>query len=118
MVVAARSMPVTPPACHADPPSPGTGARPVRWAVGTLAAVPIRRALRLGTRVVLLVVVLVGSYLALTFVQVWQATSDDSHEPAQAIVVLGAAQYDGRPSPVLEARLAHAIELYEAGVAP
>ncbi len=35
-----------------------------------------------------------------------------------AIVVLGAAQYDGRPSPVLEARLAHALDLYEQGVAP
>lgn len=69
-------------------------------------------------RVTALAVVLVGVYLALTFVQVWQATSDDSQEPAQAIVVLGAAQYHGRPSPVLEARLAHAVELYESGVAP
>jgi len=35
-----------------------------------------------------------------------------------AIVVLGAAQFDGRPSPVLEARLAHAADLYRQGVAP
>lgn len=35
-----------------------------------------------------------------------------------AIVVLGAAQFDGRPSPVLEARLAHAANLYRQGVAP
>jgi uncharacterized SAM-binding protein YcdF (DUF218 family) len=33
-------------------------------------------------------------------------------------VVMGAAQYDGRPSPVFAARLDHAIELYRAGVAP
>ena len=33
-------------------------------------------------------------------------------------MVLGAAQYNGRPSPVLEARLSHAVELYRAGVAP
>lgn len=38
--------------------------------------------------------------------------------PTDAIVVLGAAQYDGRPSPVLRARLQHAKELYSVGVAP
>jgi uncharacterized SAM-binding protein YcdF (DUF218 family) len=38
--------------------------------------------------------------------------------PADAIVVLGAAQYDGRPSPVLKARLDHAIRLYRNGIAP
>lgn len=37
---------------------------------------------------------------------------------ADAILVLGAAQYNGRPSPVLKARLDHAIALYEAGWAP
>lgn len=37
--------------------------------------------------------------------------------PADAIVVLGAAQYDGKPSPVLQARLDHAIQLYHAGLA-
>jgi uncharacterized SAM-binding protein YcdF (DUF218 family) len=41
----------------------------------------------------------------------------DNARPADAIVVLGAAQYDGRPSPVLRARLDHAIELYHAGLA-
>lgn len=42
----------------------------------------------------------------------------DESRPADALVVLGAAQYDGRPSPVLKARLDHAIELYRGGVAP
>ena len=43
----------------------------------------------------------------------------DTHDatPTDAIVVLGAAQYDGRPSPVLEARLQHAKRLVDAGVA-
>ena len=50
--------------------------------------------------------------------RIWEQGDRDERRPADAIVVLGAAQYDGRPSPVLEARLAHAIELYEAGVAP
>ena len=38
--------------------------------------------------------------------------------PASAIIGRGAAQYDGRPSPVLKARLDHAVALYEAGAAP
>jgi uncharacterized SAM-binding protein YcdF (DUF218 family) len=39
----------------------------------------------------------------------------DEARPVDAIVVLGAAQYDGRPSPVLRARLDHAIDLYRSG---
>jgi uncharacterized SAM-binding protein YcdF (DUF218 family) len=42
----------------------------------------------------------------------------DDARPANAIVVLGAAQYVGRPSPVLRARLDHAIELWQRGMAP
>lgn len=42
----------------------------------------------------------------------------DERRSADAIVVLGAAQYDGRPSPVLRARLEHAVSLYDEGVAP
>lgn len=41
----------------------------------------------------------------------------DEARRADAVVVLGAAQYDGRPSPVLKARLDHALELYQAGLA-
>jgi uncharacterized SAM-binding protein YcdF (DUF218 family) len=68
---------------------------------------------------VLAVLALVGVvYVAVTFVQVWQASRRDDAAPAQAIVVLGAAQYDGRPSPVLANRLDHAAELFEQGIAP
>jgi uncharacterized SAM-binding protein YcdF (DUF218 family) len=42
----------------------------------------------------------------------------DERVPADVIVVLGAAQYDGRPSPVFRARLDHAVELYREGLAP
>src|SRR5215207_1216849 len=42
----------------------------------------------------------------------------DRARPADAIVVLGAAQYAGRPSPVLRARLDHGIALWRAGRAP
>lgn len=47
----------------------------------------------------------------------WAAQRDQAR-PAAAIVVLGAAQYDGRPSPVLRARLDHAIALWRRGLAP
>jgi uncharacterized SAM-binding protein YcdF (DUF218 family) len=42
----------------------------------------------------------------------------DDARPASAIVVLGAAQYEGRPSPVLRARLDHAVLLWQRGLAP
>jgi len=42
----------------------------------------------------------------------------DERRPADAIVVLGAAQFNGTPSAVFEARLQHAVDLYHAGVAP
>jgi uncharacterized SAM-binding protein YcdF (DUF218 family) len=42
----------------------------------------------------------------------------DEARPADAIVVLGAAQYDGKPSPVLKARLDHAVGLYQREIAP
>jgi uncharacterized SAM-binding protein YcdF (DUF218 family) len=57
-------------------------------------------------------------YLGVTFAQVGLAATQDQARPAQAIVVLGAAQYDGRPSPVFRARLDHAAELYEHHLAP
>lgn len=55
---------------------------------------------------------------ALTMVEVVVTGRRDEARPASAIVVLGAAQYVGRPSPVLRARLDHAIELWRRGLAP
>ena len=49
---------------------------------------------------------------------VMRAATHDEAAPADAIVVLGAAQYRGRPSPVLRARLDHAVGLYARGLAP
>ena len=60
---------------------------------------------------------LVG-YALWAVVGVVVAASADERAATGAIVVLGAAQYDGTPSPVLQARLDHALELYEQGVAP
>lgn len=76
------------------------------------------RVLRLTARVAAAAAVAAVAYLAITFVQVWRAAGRDEVRPADAIIVLGAAQYDGRPSPVLARRLDHAAELYADGVAP
>jgi uncharacterized SAM-binding protein YcdF (DUF218 family) len=51
-------------------------------------------------------------------VMVLVASQQDQRRPVDAIVVLGAAQYNGRPSPVLRARLNHALHLYREGHAP
>jgi uncharacterized SAM-binding protein YcdF (DUF218 family) len=50
--------------------------------------------------------------------EVQQESRVDEAQPADAIIVLGAAEYRGRPSPVLEARLNHALILYLKGLAP
>ena len=50
--------------------------------------------------------------------RIWEVGNRDDRQAVDAIVVLGAAQYNGRPSSVLKARLDHAIDLYHAGVAP
>jgi vancomycin permeability regulator SanA len=74
----------------------------------------IPRLFRVGGVLLLLVLLYVG----VTFIQVWRASRHDGARPAQAIIVLGAAQYDGRPSPVLRARLDHVVELYADDIAP
>ncbi len=66
-----------------------------------------------------LAMLLVIGYVAATFAGVWLASKRDAGDrPAQAIIVLGAAQYNGRPSPALKGRLDHALALYEQGMAP
>lgn len=52
------------------------------------------------------------------FVLVLVVAQVDQREPADVIVVLGAAQYNGRPSPVFRARLDHALELWQERLAP
>jgi uncharacterized SAM-binding protein YcdF (DUF218 family) len=66
-------------------------------------------------RGLLLAGALLVAYVGVTFVQVWLASRREGDRSAEAIVVLGAAQYDCRPSPVLEERLDHALELYRSG---
>jgi uncharacterized SAM-binding protein YcdF (DUF218 family) len=47
--------------------------------------------------------------------RIWDQGARDERRPAGAVVVLGAAQYDGRPSPVFAARLDHAVALFLTG---
>jgi uncharacterized SAM-binding protein YcdF (DUF218 family) len=63
---------------------------------------------------VLAFVLVVGS----TALAIWWTARQDARPTADAILVLGSAQYNGRPSSIFEARLEHALALYEAGVAP
>jgi uncharacterized SAM-binding protein YcdF (DUF218 family) len=79
---------------------------------------PRRRRWRRLVRVVVAVGVLVVGYLGITIWQVHSTGQSDEARPVDAIVVMGAAQYDGRPSPQLQARLDHAIGLWRYGVAP
>jgi uncharacterized SAM-binding protein YcdF (DUF218 family) len=70
---------------------------------------------RAGTMSVL---VLAGiMYVVLNIVQVWSVGRSDSRKEVDAIVVMGVAQYDGRPSPQLQARLDHVLTLWKEGVA-
>jgi uncharacterized SAM-binding protein YcdF (DUF218 family) len=73
---------------------------------------------RIARRVVVLLVVAVLLVTGFTAVRVWWVARQDDRRSTDAIVVLGAAQYDGRPSNILEARLDHAAKLYADGVAP
>jgi uncharacterized SAM-binding protein YcdF (DUF218 family) len=69
-------------------------------------------------RVLLGLLVLVLAYFAVTTTLVARWMGKDERPRVDAIVVLGAAQYDGRPSAIYEARLAHAVQLWRDDVAP
>lgn len=84
------------------PTSPTTARTAAAWAP------------RVVVGAVVVALLLVGG----TAIRVWQLGRVDERQPVDMIVVLGAAQYDGEPSPVFRARLQHALELYEEGVAP
>lgn len=60
----------------------------------------------------------VAGYLAYIATMIHRQSQTDEAQPADVIIVLGAAEYRGRPSPVLKARLDHALELYRRNLAP
>src|ERR1035438_9783315 len=79
-----------------------------------------------GRRIVLpgLVFLLLGLALGVlgwtrwVYWQIETYAAQDQAAPSDAIGVFGAAEYDGRPSPVYRARLEHALTLYQRGIAP
>jgi uncharacterized SAM-binding protein YcdF (DUF218 family) len=94
---------VTVPLHRAEPPRP-----PAR----------VRRGLRWPGRILLGSLLVGAIILGGTAFRVWQTARTDGDRPVDAVVVLGAAQYAGNPSPIFAARLQHAITLYEDGLAP
>src|SRR5512134_4010849 len=74
----------------------------------------LRRLMRVLVGLALLALLL----FAAAFVVVLLTAQVDERHEADAIVVLGAAQYNGRPSPVFQARLDHALRLYQEKLAP
>ena len=78
----------------------------------------MRRVLKIALRVAFALFAVLLVYLSVVFVQVWLASRRDDARRSDAIVVLGAAQFDGRPSKVLMARLDHAIDLFRREIAP
>ena len=76
------------------------------------------RRIPIPVRVVLGLFLAVFVYYGVTLIQVYATGRSDQARPVDAIVVMGAAQYDGRPSPQLAARLDHVVTLYNEGLAP
>ncbi|MGB0064962.1 MAG: YdcF family protein [Terracidiphilus sp.] len=81
----------------------------------TAAGIP---ALRAGIALLLVFVAGALGWSWWVYSQIERYAHQDQAAPADAIGVLGAAEYDGRPSPVYRARLDHALVLYHRGIAP
>jgi uncharacterized SAM-binding protein YcdF (DUF218 family) len=69
---------------------------------------------------ILLLVLIAGAvgWWRWVYAQIERYASQDQAAPSDAIAVFGAAEYDGKPSPVYRARLDHALVLYRRGIAP
>jgi len=65
-----------------------------------------------------LILLVAFAWCAWVYYEINAVASRDEAQTADAIVVFGAAEYSGRPSPVLHARLDHAVQLYERQIAP
>jgi uncharacterized SAM-binding protein YcdF (DUF218 family) len=73
---------------------------------------------RWWVRLLIVILGVIVISLLVTCVQVVETAAKQEVHPADAIVVFGAAEYSGRPSPVLRARLDHALSLFQRGIAP
>jgi len=97
-----------------DPRPTPVGGVPIIEGLPVAVAHPWRRRI---IRTVVLLVLIGVVYYGVTLFQVWSVGRSDQARPVDAIVVMGAAQYDGTPSPQLQARLDHVVTLWGEGLA-
>ena len=69
-------------------------------------------------RLLVLILLAATAWCIWVYRQIAEVANHDEAQPADAIAVFGAAEYSGRPSPVLHARLDHAVDLYRKQIAP
>jgi uncharacterized SAM-binding protein YcdF (DUF218 family) len=69
-------------------------------------------------RVVVALIIAAALIVGSTALAIWWTARQDARPHSDAIVVLGSAQYNGRPSSIFEARLEHARKLFDEGIAP
>jgi uncharacterized SAM-binding protein YcdF (DUF218 family) len=69
-------------------------------------------------RLLALILLVATAWCVWVYQQISTVASEDDAQPADAIAVFGAAEYSGHPSPVLHARLDHAVDLYRKHIAP
>ena len=79
---------------------------------------PKRNRLRISLWIVAVLLLGAAGWCRWVYVQIEHYATTDQAQPSGAIAVFGAAEYDGRPSPVFRARLDHAKELYNRRIAP
>ena len=73
---------------------------------------------RIWLRILGALLTLFLTWVAVIYLQITRQAGQDESHPADAIVVFGAAEYSGRPSPIYKARLDHAYTLFKSGLAP
>jgi uncharacterized SAM-binding protein YcdF (DUF218 family) len=104
-------------ALHSSHPGAVSGNKML--AMANLVAKSARaRTLRLIGALLLVIVAAGAIWCRWVYVQIERYADQDQAAPSDAIGVFGAAEYDGRPSPVYRARLDHALQLYKRGIAP
>lgn len=77
-----------------------------------------KTALRAAVVGFLVLLVVAAVWCRWVYAEIERYASQDQAALSDAICVFGAAEYDGRPSPVFRARLDHALDLYRRGIAP
>lgn len=99
-------------------PSSPSSLAPQRAASRPRSRARSRRVWRWLVSITLAIIVVAGASIVGLMGLIYVQARTDEARPVDAIVVMGAAQYNGRPSPVFEARLTQALALYNAGMAP